>query len=182
MLATGGELGPVADDRQTADGSIAARRERLSQQVTSTLANASSVLVVGGGLTGVELAAECAGSFNVAGSVTLAVGPTTPRRGSGILPGFENTRTAFGQRGETSAITYARRWLDKAGVRVLDRWAVPPPLEAGAAGGTYRPGDALPWRDGGDGERAMSWDEAGTRRDLSFDAVFDCRGLRPNNA
>jgi len=33
VLATGGELGPVSDDRQTSDGSIAARRRRLYQQV-----------------------------------------------------------------------------------------------------------------------------------------------------
>ena len=35
ILATGGELGPVSDDRQTADGSIAARRQRLKEQISS---------------------------------------------------------------------------------------------------------------------------------------------------
>ena len=138
VLATGGELGPVADDRQTEDGSIQARRRRLVEQVTAVLENATSVLVVGGGLTGVELAAECAERFGKKpGAVTLAVGPTLPRRGAfegdpgaGVLPGFADTRTAFGRGGEDGAgyvIPYTVKWLERAGVNVLERWAVPPP-------------------------------------------------------
>lgn len=46
---------------------------------------------------------------------------------------------------------------------------------------SYRPRCARSWRDGGAGERATSWEEAGAAADLTADAVFDCRGLRPNN-
>ena len=138
VLATGGELGPVADDRQTEDGSIQARRRRLVEQVASVLDNATSVLVVGGGLTGVELAAECAERYGGRpGAVTLAVGPTSPRRGAfegdpgaGVLPGFADAQLAFGRSDADGAgyvVPYTRRWLERAGVNVLERWAVPPP-------------------------------------------------------
>lgn len=193
VLATGGELGPVADDRQTADGSIKARRQRLVEQVGSVMGRASSVLVVGGGLTGVELAAECAERF-APGAVTLAVGPTLERRGAfagdpgdGVLPGFADTRTSRGKLGESGAVAYARRHLERRGVRVLSRWAVPPPSAAQSTEGTsassaYRPGGGVCWRDGGDGDRSLSWEDAGAASEIRADAVFDCRGLRPNNA
>lgn len=190
VLATGGELGPVSDDRQTADGSIAARRRRLEEQVGTLMGNASSVLVVGGGLTGVEFAAECAERFPEPGAVTLAVGPTLPSRGafegdagSGVLPGFADTRTAVGRLGESGAVAYVRRHLERRGVRVCEQWAVPPPA-SGAPTNAYRPGASAGryWRDGGGGKVAESWEAAGPERDLVADAVFDCRGLRPNNA
>ena len=38
---------------------IKARRQRLNEQVASVMQNSTSALIVGGGLTGVELAAEC---------------------------------------------------------------------------------------------------------------------------
>jgi len=85
ILATGGELGPVSDDRQTADGSIKARRQRLNEQVAAVMRNSSSALIVGGGLTGVELAAECAEYFP-RGAVTFAVGPTLKTRAAPLLP------------------------------------------------------------------------------------------------
>ena len=174
ILATGGELAPVSDDRRTADGSIRSRRRRLEAQVQSVLGNASTALVVGGGLTGVELAAELAERLGGSNAVTLAVGPTRPVRGkfpgdpgSGLLPGFADTCRATGRGG---AGRYCRKWLDKHGVRLLERWAVPPLV----------PGES--WRDGGGGEipTADAWEEAGPAADICVDAVFDCRGLRPN--
>ena len=106
ILATGGELAPVSDDRRTADGSIRSRRRRLEAQVQSVLGNASTALVVGGGLTGVELAAELAERLGGDHAVTLAVGPTRPVRGkfpgdpgSGLLPGFADTCRATGRGG-----------------------------------------------------------------------------------
>ena len=181
VLATGGELGPVSDDRQTADGSIAARRQRLEAQVQAVMQNSTSALVIGGGLTGVELAAECAEHFPP-NSVPLAVGPTLASRGTGadgdcgdgILPGFADAKTV---------IPYVRRWLNNSGVRVLERWAVPPPVTvAGGSVAAYYPKCASSWRDGGDGAQPLPWDQAGASADLVADAVFDCRGLRPNNA
>lgn len=189
VLATGGELGPVSDDRQTADGSIAARRARLEAQVRAVMQNSTSALVIGGGLTGVELAAECAEHF-ARGSVTLAVGPTQASRGTGadgdcgdgILPGFASAR---GLDARTRVIPYVRQWLDRSGVRVLERWAVPPPVSSTISDGgvaAFYPKCARSWRDGGDGAKPLSWEEAGAGADLAADAVFDCRGLRPNNA
>ena len=46
-------------------------------QVEGVLGKAKSALVVGGGLTGIELAAELAESLGP-GAVTLAVGPALP--------------------------------------------------------------------------------------------------------
>ena len=79
ILATGGELSPVSDDRQLPDGTIIARRRRLEEQVASVMDEATSALVVGGGLTGVEMAAELAEKLGP-GTVTLAVGPRRRRR------------------------------------------------------------------------------------------------------
>ena len=56
-----------------------------------------------------------------------------------------------------------------------------PTLSLWQATASYRPSCARSWRDGGGGARATSWEEAGAARDLAADAVFDCRGLRPNN-
>ena len=81
VLATGGEQAPISDDRQLPDGTVAMRRRRLDEQVAAVMENATSALVIGGGLTGVELAAELAETLGP-GTVTLAVGPTLPRRGS----------------------------------------------------------------------------------------------------
>ena len=80
VLATGGELSPISDDREAEDGSIVMRGRRLEGQVSAVMDNAKSALVVGGGLTGVELAAELAEKLGP-GKVTLAVGPTLPARG-----------------------------------------------------------------------------------------------------
>ena len=196
ILATGGELSPVSDDRQLPDGSIYARRARLKEQVNAVMANASSALVVGGGLTGVELAAEL-GERMGPGAVTLAVGPTRPERGTfpgdpgaGLLPGFRNTcgpsSTFFFLKnfGKGGASRHVRKWLDKKGVRLLETWAVPPPAGATLADVTAaaRPACARTWRDAGDENRsnAVSWEEAGPGADLEADVVFDCRGLRPN--
>ena len=157
--------------------------------------NSTSALIVGGGLTGVELAAECAEHFP-RGAVTFAVGPTLKTRasdpscaadtGEGILPGFADARTAVGGGAphKVRVIPYVKRWLEDAGVRVLESWAVPPPDGATLSNGSvaaYRPSCARSWRDGGGGQRALSWQVAGPASDLKADAVFDCRGLRPNN-
>uniref|UniRef100_A0A0D3JPG5 Uncharacterized protein n=2 Tax=Emiliania huxleyi TaxID=2903 RepID=A0A0D3JPG5_EMIH1 len=92
VLAPGGDLSPITDDRE-ADGTIVGRRARLKRQVEAALSS------------GVELAAELAEKLGP-GAVTLAVGPTLPRRGSypgdpaagslpcdpgaGLLPGFRD--------------------------------------------------------------------------------------------
>ena len=191
VLATGGELNPLSDDRQLPDGSIRARRRRLKEQVRSVMENAKSALVVGGGLTGVELAAELVESLGD-GTVTLAVGPTKPERGNypgdpgaGLLPGFRDTcdQPLFNL-GSGGASRYVRKWLQRRGVTILERWAVPPP--AGATLANVTAGRRLPcarsWRDGGEGKRthAGSWQKAGPEADIPADVVFDCRGIRPN--
>ena len=96
FLAPSLRQAPISDDRRSEDGSIKMRRRRLGQQVEAVLGNASTALVVGGGLTGVELAAELAEQLGP-GAVTLAVGPTLPSRGTypgdpgaGLLPGFRD--------------------------------------------------------------------------------------------
>ena len=61
-------------------------------------------------------------------------------------------------------IPYVKRWLEDAGVRVLESWAVPPPDGATLSNGSvaaYRPSCARSWRDGGGGQRALSWQAAG---------------------
>ena len=190
ILATGGELSPVSDDRQLPDGSIVARRRRLREQVDAVMGKASSALVVGGGLTGVELAAELAERLGP-GCVTLAVGPTRPERGmfpgdpgAGLLPGFRDTCGQKKNFGKGGAARHVRRWLSRNGVRLLEAWAVPPPPGATLANVTAaaRPSCARTWRDAGDDDRsaALSWEDAGPAADLAADAVFDCRGLRPN--
>ena len=201
ILATGGELNPVSDDRLTVDGTIIARRRRLEQQVSAVMANASSALVIGGGLTGVELAAELAEHLGP-GRVTLAVGPTRKERGfypgdpgAGLLPGFRDTRglrlglrlklrklQLRGLGDDGGAVRYCGAWLQRHGVRVLERWAVPPPVGSTLADMTAaaRPPCARSWRDAGDAGGGISWEEAGPDADLPADAVFDCRGLRPN--
>ena len=45
ILATGGELTPVTDDRQLPDGTVVARRRRLREQVDAVMANATSAPV-----------------------------------------------------------------------------------------------------------------------------------------
>ena len=161
ILATGGELNGVSDDRQLPDGSITARRRRLRQQVSSVLGNASSALVVGGGLTGVELAAELAEHLGP-GTVTLAVGPTRVERGwyagdpgAGLLPGFRDTCGLAVNLGRGGAVRYTKNWLQCMGVRLLESWAVPPPGTTLADGAT----PATSWRDAGDNSRnaAVSW-------------------------
>ena len=84
VLATGGEQSPISDDRQLSDGTVVSRRKRLGEQVESVLGKAKSALVVGGGLTGIELAAELA-EYLGPGAVTLAVGPRLESRG--LYPG-----------------------------------------------------------------------------------------------
>lgn len=190
ILATGGELSPVSDDRMLPDGTIAARRRRLKEQVNAVMGNASSALVVGGGLTGVELAAELAERLGP-GTVTLAVGPTRPERGmfpgdpgAGLLPGFRDTCGQKKNFGRGGAGRHVRKWLERHGVRLLESWAVPPPAGATLANITAaaRPSCARTWRDAGDDDRsaALSWEAAGEAKDLRADVVFDCRGLRPN--
>jgi hypothetical protein len=88
VLATGGEQSPISDDRQLPDGTVLARRKRLGEQVEGVLGKAKSALVVGGGLTGIELAAELAESLGP-GAVTLAVGPRLESRG--LYPGDPGT-------------------------------------------------------------------------------------------
>ena len=190
ILATGGELSPVSDDRLLPDGTIKARRARLEEQVSAVMANATSALVVGGGLTGVELAAELAERLGPS-RVTLAVGPTRAERGwysgdpgAGLLPGFRDTCDQWLNVGKGGAVRHVRKWLKKKGVRVLERWAVPPPAGATLSNVTAaaRPACARSWRDAGDGNRneALTWEAAGAAADLPADVVFDCRGLRPN--
>ena len=199
MLAAGGELAPITDDRQAP--TIVARRARLNAQVDSLMGNASTALVVGGGLSGVELAAELAEKLGP-GKVTLAVGPTLPTRGSypgdpgaGLLPGFRDTcDMPLANLGRGGATRYARKWLEKKGVRILKAWAVPPPPDstlgprALVPGATLRtptamaaPPCARAWRDVGVGVTSDdSWAVAGPKADLPADVVFDCRGIRPN--
>ncbi|KAH8044763.1 oxidoreductase [Aureococcus anophagefferens] len=182
VLATGASLAPISDDRLHA-GSVAARRERLEAQIAAVLRpNVTSALVVGGGLTGVELAAELAEYFgngsrqplatleapvgaaagataDASARVTLCVGPDPV---AGLLPGFA----------DCVAARYAAEHLAARGVRVLESWAVPPPDGGGAVATSVPAGNgAIP--------AAGAWDAAGAARDLGGDAVFDCRGLRP---
>merc|ERR1740124_128592 len=121
VLATGGEQSPISDDRQLPDGTVLARRQRLGEQVEGVLGKAKTALVVGGGLTGIELAAELVESLGP-GAVTLAVGPTLPSRalypgdpGGGVLPGFRDTDPLFFRerlRGlRSGAVPYAEAWL-----------------------------------------------------------------------
>lgn len=188
VLATGGELTPISDDRLLPDGTIVARRRRLREQVAAVMDNATSALVVGGGLTGVELAAELAEKLGP-GAVTLAVGPTRQERGAypgdpgaGLLPGFRDTCNQAKNLGRGGASRYVRKWLERRGVTVLERWAVPPPPGASLANVTAgrRAACARSWRDGGDGDGGSTWHEAGSDADLLADVVFDCRGVRPN--
>ena len=197
ILATGGELSPVSDDRQLPDGTIIARRRRLEEQVASVMDEATSALVVGGGLTGVEMAAELAEKLGP-GTVTLAVGPRRAERGffpgdpgAGLLPGFRDTCNMAINFGRGGATRHVRAWLERKGVTILERWAVPPPpgstLSNEDCGSTAMraPACARTWRDAGDCElrdiNSNSWERAGPQGDLQADVVFDCRGLRPNN-
>lgn len=133
-------------------------------------ADATSALIVGGGLTGVELAAELAEQFEerlgivgdpdaprCAGCVTLAVGPTRPTRGlfpgdpgAGLLPGFRDT---CWDKEKGGAGRHARKFLNAAGVHILEQWAVPPPAGAtvsfstGKETAAARPACARPWRE-----------------------------------
>ena len=103
-------------------------RQRLGTQVAEVMDNATSALVVGGGLTGVELAAELAEKWG-AGSVTLAVGPTLPSRGrypgdpgAGVLPGLRDTDASYlpwWRIGGGGAVRYATKWLEARGVDVF---------------------------------------------------------------
>ncbi|EGB04974.1 hypothetical protein AURANDRAFT_66823 [Aureococcus anophagefferens] len=186
VLATGASLAPISDDRLHA-GSVAARRERLEAQIADVLRpNVTSALIVGGGLTGVELAAELAEYFgngsrqplatlaapvgaaagataDASARVTLCVGPDPV---AGLLPGFADC---------VAARRYAAEHLAARGVRVLESWAVPPPDGGGAVATSVPAGNgAIP--------AAGAWDAAGAARDLRGDAVFDCRGLRPSAA
>lgn len=188
VLATGGELNPLSDDRLLSDGSIKARRRRLQQQVDSVMTNATSALVVGGGLTGVEMAAEL-GERMGPDAVTLVVGPTRPERGrfpgdpgAGVLPGFRDTCEPWINLGQGGATRYVRKWLQRRGVKVLEQWAVPPPEGASLANVTAgrRLSCARSWRNGGGEDVTVAWEDAGTEADLAADVVFDCRGLRPN--
>lgn len=189
ILATGGELSPVSDDRQLGDGSIKARRARLRAQIDAVMTNCTSALVVGGGLTGTELAAELAERLGP-GRVTLAVGPTLPARGAypgdpgaGLLPGFRDTCGQKKNLGRGGATRYVRQWFKKYDVKLVEAWAVPPPkgatlndITAAAA-----PSCARSWRVASDDVADdSSWAAAGPEADLPADAVFDCRGLRPN--
>ena len=190
VLATGGELSPLSDDRLLPDGTIKARRRRLREQVSAVMANATSALVVGGGLTGVELAAELAERLGP-GRVTLAVGPTRAERsnypgdpGAGLLPGFRDTCGWKINLGRGGVVRYVRKWLQRRGVLVLESWAVPPPRGASLADVTVgrREQCARSWRaaaTSADGQPG-SWEEAGAAADLAADVVFDCRGVRPN--
>ena len=162
VLATGASLAPISDDRLHA-GSVASRRERLEAQVAAVLRpNVTSALVVGGGLTGVELAAELAEYFgngsrqplatleapvgaaadatadaDASARVTLCVGPDPV---AGLLPGFADC---------VAARRYAAEHLAARGVRVLESWAVPPP-DGGGAVATSVPAGAPRWRDAGE--------------------------------
>ena len=96
--------------------------------------------------------------------------------------------------GRGGATRYARKWLEKKGVRILKAWAVPPPPDstlgprALVPGATARtptamaaPPCARAWRDVGVGATSDdSWAVAGPKADLPADVVFDCRGIRPN--
>ena len=193
VLATGGEQAPISDDRLLSDGSIVMRRQRLGAQVAAVMDNATSALVVGGGLTGVELAAELAEKMG-AGAVTLAVGPTLPSRGrypgdpgAGVLPGLRDTDPStrslpWWRVGGGGAVRYATKWLEARGVDVCEEWAVPPPMGATLANVTAaaRPPCARTWRRAGRGLEAVGWERAGPASDLRADVVFDCRGVRPN--
>ena len=162
VLATGASLAPISDDRLHA-GSVASRRERLEAQVAAVLRpNVTSALVVGGGLTGVELAAELAEYFgngsrpplatlaapvgaaatatadaDASARVTLCVGPDPV---AGLLPGFADC---------VAARRYAAEHLAARGVRVLESWAVPPP-DGGGAVATSVPAGSPRWRDAGE--------------------------------
>ena len=162
VLATGASLAPISDDRLHA-GSVASRRERLEAQVAAVLRpNVTSALVVGGGLTGVELAAELAEYFgngsrqplatleapvgaaatatadaDASARVTLCVGPDPV---AGLLPGFADC---------VAARRYAAEHLAARGVRVLESWAVPPPDGGGAVAASV-PAGAPRWRDAGE--------------------------------
>ena len=165
VLATGASLAPISDDRLHA-GSVASRRERLEAQVAAVLRpNVTSALVVGGGLTGVELAAELAEYFgngsreararqplatleapvgaaadataDADARVTLCVGPDPV---AGLLPGFADC---------VAARRYAAEHLAARGVRVLESWAVPPP-DGGGAVATSVPAGSPRWRDAGE--------------------------------
>ena len=190
VLATGGELSPISDDRKAEDGSIVMRRRRLEGQVSAVMDNSNSALVVGGGLTGVELAAELAEKLGP-GKVTLAVGPTLPARGqfpgdpgAGVLPGFRDTCDQKRNMGRGGAGRYAKKWLKKHGVRVMEEWAVPPPEGATLSNVTAaaRPSCARSWRAAGTSATPApdAWAQAGEAADIDGDAVFDCRGVRPN--
>ena len=79
---------------------------------------------------------------------------------------------------------YAENWLRKSGVDVCEEWAVPPPagstLDGSGGSAVAAPACARAWRRAGSGEGAIGWAELDTSNDLKADAVFDCRGLRPN--
>ena len=91
------------------------------------MGNASTTLVVGGGLSGVELAAELAEKLGP-DKVTLAVGPTLRRarlvpatRAPGCSPASATLATCarLANLGRGGATRYARKWLEKKGVRIL---------------------------------------------------------------
>ena len=73
-------------------------------------------------------------------------------------------------------------WLTRHGVTVCEEWAVPPPPGATLADVTAaaRPACARSWRRAGGSADALDWGIMGPEADLAADAVFDCRGLRPN--
>lgn len=131
-----------------------------------------------------QLAAELAEQLGP-GTVTLAVGPTRSERGwypgdpgAGLLPGFRDTCDLAINLGRGGAGRYTKKWLRRKGVRLLERWAVPPPPGATLADGS----PARCWRDAGDAARnaGVSWEVAGPAANLEADAIFDCRGVRPN--
>ena len=130
-------------------------------------------------------------SRHVYAQVTLAVGPTLPSRGrypgdpgAGLLPGFRDTCDQRRNLGRGGANRYARKWLERRGVRLLESWAVPPPQGAtlgprsrmdGASARTptvaARPDCARSWRDAG----ASSAQEAWAGAYIMLISLLDCR-------
>ena len=95
VLATGASLAPISDDRLHA-GSVASRRERLEAQVAAVLRpNVTSALVVGGGLTGVELAAELAEYFGGDGPRAAAAAAQPARRRVSLGRASSLSRNSF---------------------------------------------------------------------------------------
>ncbi|KAH8064095.1 oxidoreductase [Aureococcus anophagefferens] len=154
VLATGASLAPISDDRLHA-GSVAARRERLEAQIAAVLRpNVTSALVVGGGLTGVELAAELAEYFGNGSRQPPRRAPVGARRRDRRTPasrsasGRTPSRACCRASPTASPRGYAAEHL-AARVQRASSWAVPPP-DGGGAVATSVPAGAPRWRDAGE--------------------------------